>query len=85
LITLTADALNQENEPILSNRHANWDDFRLLVNERLTLNIPHKTEEDTEAAAKVFNNTIQRAGWNATPEHRRTLKDAYDCPITIMQ
>jgi hypothetical protein len=40
LITLTADALNQENEPILSNRHTNWDDFTHLVNERLTLDIP---------------------------------------------
>jgi hypothetical protein len=53
LITLTADALNQEKEPILSNRHTNWDDFRRLVNERLTLNVPLKTEEDLEVAAKL--------------------------------
>jgi hypothetical protein len=33
LITLTADVLNQQNEPILSNRHINWDDFRCLINE----------------------------------------------------
>jgi hypothetical protein len=50
LITPTADALNQENEPILHNRHTKWDDFRCLVNERLSLNILLKTEEDFEAA-----------------------------------
>jgi hypothetical protein len=40
LITLTADALNQQNEPTLSNTHTNWHDFRRLVKERLTLDIP---------------------------------------------
>jgi hypothetical protein len=58
------------------------DDFRCLINERLTLNIPLKTKEDIQAAARFFNNTIQCAGWNATPEHERTLK-TYDCPILI--
>jgi hypothetical protein len=81
--TPAADALNHENDPILSNRHRNWDDFRHLVNERLTLNIPLKTE-DIEAAAKFFNDTIQWAGWNGTPEHKRTL-EAYNCPIKIKQ
>jgi hypothetical protein len=84
LITITAGALNQENEPILSNRHTNWADFRRLVNERLTLNIALITEEDKKAAAKFFSDTIQCVGWNATPEHKTTVK-AYDCPIIIKQ
>jgi hypothetical protein len=46
--------LNQEKEPILSNRHTNWDDFRCLINGRLTWNIPLKTEEDIEAAVKFL-------------------------------
>jgi hypothetical protein len=49
---------------------------------RLTLNISHKIEEDIEAAVKFFNDTIQQAGWNTTPEHTYMLK-AYDCPILI--
>jgi hypothetical protein len=40
LITLMADTLNEENEPILSNRNTNWDDFRPLIKEILALNIP---------------------------------------------
>jgi hypothetical protein len=75
LTTLKAHALNQEKQPHLSNRHRNWDDFRHLINERLTLNVSLKTEEEIEAAVKFFNDTIQWAGWNTTPEHTDTLKD----------
>jgi hypothetical protein len=59
LITLTADALNQEKQRSLSNRHTYWDDLRRLINERLTSNISLKTEEDIEAAM---------------PEHTEILK-----------
>jgi hypothetical protein len=82
LITLTSHALNQEKQPCLSNRHRNWDDFRHLISQRLTLNVSLKTEEDIEAAVKFFNDTLHWAGWNAMPEHTDTLK-AYDCSILI--
>jgi hypothetical protein len=72
LITPTSNALNQEKQPSLSNRHTNWDDFRHLINRRLNLNVSLKTEDDAEAAVKFFNDTVQWAGWNATPEHRHT-------------
>jgi endonuclease/exonuclease/phosphatase family metal-dependent hydrolase len=84
LITLTSHALNQEKQPSLSNRHTNWDDFRHLINQRLTLNITLKTEEDIDAVVNFFNDIVQWAGWNATPEHTDTLK-TYDCPILIKQ
>jgi hypothetical protein len=50
---------------------ANWDDFRCLVNEKLTSNFSLETEE---AAVKFFNDTVQWTGWNTTPEHIKTLK-----------
>jgi hypothetical protein len=61
LITLKAHALNQEEQPGLNNRHTNWDDFRQLINEKFTLNVSLKTEEDIEAAVKFFNDTMQWA------------------------
>jgi hypothetical protein len=36
--------------------------------------------QDTEAAAKFFSDTIQCTCWNAMLEHKRPLK-AYDCTI----
>jgi hypothetical protein len=59
LITITSHALNQEKQPSLSNRHTNLDDFRHLINQRLTLNVSLQTEEDIEAAVKFFNDTVQ--------------------------
>jgi hypothetical protein len=58
LITLTAHALNQEKQRSLSNTHTNWDDFRHIINQRLTLNVSLKTEEDIEAAVKFFSDTV---------------------------
>jgi hypothetical protein len=57
VITLTSHALNQEKQPSLSNRHTNWDDFRHIINQRLTLNVSLQTEEDIEAAVTFFNDT----------------------------
>jgi hypothetical protein len=65
LITIIADLLNKEKEPSLSNKLTNWDDFRRLVNGRLTSNIPLKTEEDIEAAARFFKDTMGRLECNA--------------------
>jgi hypothetical protein len=76
--------MNQEKEPGLSNRHTNWDDFRHLINKRLTLNVSLKTEEDIEEAVKFFNDTVQWVGWNATPEYTGTLK-TYGCLVLIKQ
>jgi hypothetical protein len=59
LITLQAQALNQETRPRLTTKHTNLDYFRQLINERLTLNVPLKTDEYIEAAVKLFNDTIQ--------------------------
>jgi hypothetical protein len=52
LITLKAHVLDQEKQPSLSNRHTNWDGFRHLINQRLTLNVSLQTEEDIETAIK---------------------------------
>jgi hypothetical protein len=76
--------LNQQKQPSLSNRHTNWDDFRHLINNRLTLNVSLKNEEDMEATVKFFNHTIQWACWNAMPEYTDTLK-TYNCPILNKQ
>jgi hypothetical protein len=39
LVTLSTQALNQDQQTSLCSRHTNWDDFRHLTNEKLTINI----------------------------------------------
>jgi hypothetical protein len=67
---------------VQANQHVNWDHFRLLVNKRSFLKVPLKTEEDIEAAVTFFNDTMQWAVWNATPENTATPK-ANNCSILI--
>jgi hypothetical protein len=50
IVILTTHALTPEVPPRLSNRRTKWDFFRLLITERLTLNIPIETTEDIEEA-----------------------------------
>jgi hypothetical protein len=64
LISLTSHALNKEKQPSLSNRHRDWDDFRHLINQRLTLNVSFKTKEDTEAAVLQRYSTMSRLELN---------------------
>jgi hypothetical protein len=60
LITLTAHVLNQENQPSSSNRHTNWDDFRHLINQRLTLNVPLKLKKTLKQQSSSW--TVQNSG-----------------------
>jgi hypothetical protein len=70
-------------------RQYSWLGFVLQVRRlpddvNVILNVYLKIEEDIEAAVKFFNDTVQWAGWNATPEHSDTLK-TYGCPILTKQ
>jgi hypothetical protein len=69
LVTLSTQAILRVPQPRLFNRKTHWDAFRYLLNERLLLNVPVKTDSDIEAAIKSYNIIIQWAGWTTTPEH----------------
>jgi hypothetical protein len=84
LITLTSQPIRPDPPPSLSNRLTNWDYFKHLVNQRLLLQIPLKTTDDIEEAVKSFTDTVQWAGWKATPPlPNRTRINA--CPLKIQQ
>jgi endonuclease/exonuclease/phosphatase family metal-dependent hydrolase len=84
LITLNLCALNQAPRSRLCTSKTNWDYFRQLITENLTLRVPLKTETQIKDAVKYFNDIIQWAGWNATPEHTY-IPPSHDCPIVIKQ
>jgi hypothetical protein len=68
----------------LYNQRTTWEAFDDLINERLQLHVPLKTESDIEDAVKNFNDTIQWVAWNTTPPHS-DVQRVYDCPILIKQ
>jgi hypothetical protein len=59
LVTLSTKTIHRILQPRLCNRKTDWDAYRHLLNERLLLNVPLKTDSDTEAAIKNFNYIIQ--------------------------
>jgi hypothetical protein len=75
LITLKAQALNQEKQASLINRHTSWDNFRKLINDRLTLNVSFKTKDDIEVTVKFFNDTMGKLECNArTYRHSQDIR-----------
>jgi hypothetical protein len=83
LITLTAHTLNHEKQPSLSNRQTNWDDFRSLINENLSLIVSFETEEDNEAAVKQQSSSSMLQG---TLECKaRIYRHTQGCSILIKQ
>jgi hypothetical protein len=84
LVMLSSQALRRERPQSLCNRRTNFDEFRNLITERLTLHIPRKTAENIEATVQYFNDTIQCTCWNTTPEQSSPLK-TNECPLLIKQ
>jgi hypothetical protein len=84
LVSLSKQTFLRSPPPRLYNQRTNWEAFRDLINERLQLHAPLKTESDIGDAVKDCNNTIQWAAWNTTPPHS-DVQRAYDCPILIKQ
>jgi hypothetical protein len=76
LVMLTVEVLNQERGRILSNRHINWDDYRCLINERLTLNIPLKPrkalKQQPNSSMIQFNVQVGMQCRNIKGHSRRT-------------
>jgi DNA mismatch repair protein MutH len=58
--------------------------FSHLIQQRLILNVPLKTEAGIEAAVKCCNDTVQWAGWKATSKLPAASR-IHGCPITIKQ
>jgi hypothetical protein len=84
LVTLSTKAILLIPQPKLCNRKTDLDAFRHLLNERLLLNVPLKTDSYTEAAIKNYDDIIQWAGWATTPEHTEACQTYY-CPILMKQ
>jgi hypothetical protein len=84
LVTLSTKEILRIPQPRFCNTKTDWDASHHLLNERLLLNVSFKTNSDTEAAIKNFNNITQWACWTTTPEHNEA-RQTYDCPILIKQ
>ena len=85
LVTVFAHILGKSKKPSLySKKKKDWNCFREILDEQITLTIPLKTEIDIEEAAENIPKLIQNAAWQATP-CRKDQTPTEECPIIIKQ
>lgn len=73
IATLSSSAITLDRPLRLSSRLTDWDVFRGLVNENLPLKISLKTPDEIENAVELFNNTIQKSAFKATPTSKENV------------
>jgi hypothetical protein len=84
IITLHSRIILKLSAPTLSNKKTNWEIFRNLIRENLTLDLPLKANRDIEDYVHHFVRTIQQAAGNSTP-NRHKSHNMYECTPMIKQ
>jgi len=67
LVPMYTHVVGTPKKPSLYNKHTDWEAFREMLDKRINLSIPLKTNVDIEEAVATLTNTIQQAAWQATP------------------
>lgn len=84
LVNLNMNAVQAPEACKLHNRKTDWDLFRNLVTTSINQNIILKSDTDIEEAVEHFNEIIQKAAWEATPEPKRK-EDPPQCPLRVRE
>lgn len=84
VVLLCCKATRQTKNCKLHTRKTNWSLFKELVENSLDCKIPLTTDEEVTQAVETFNNCIQQAAWDATPETVDQAQDLYLYPKYIL-
>jgi hypothetical protein len=60
--------------PVLTNKHTDWDYFNYLLESNTNLSVPLKTADQLERELNASMTVIQEAAWNNTPVIKTKLK-----------
>ena len=74
VLSLNENAIQKSNNPVLVNRKTDWENFKITLEERIQLAVPLKTRENLDLEVEKFNNDIQQAAWENTPQIQRILR-----------
>jgi hypothetical protein len=65
--------MNYQN-PVLTNKHTDWDYINYLLESNINLSVPLKTADHLERELNAFTTAIQETAWNSTPVTKTKLK-----------
>jgi hypothetical protein len=60
--------------PVLTNKHTDWDCFNYLLECNINVSVSLKTTYQLEKELNTFTTAIQEAAWVSTPAIKRKLK-----------
>jgi hypothetical protein len=60
--------------PVLSNKHTDWDCFNYLLECNINLSLLLKTTDQLEKELNTFTTAIRGAAWDSTTAIKRKLK-----------
>lgn len=84
IITVSTKIIERQITPSLYNKNTNWNRYRSIIDDTISLNIRLKDKNDITNAIVIFNQAIHLAAREATPEQRiRTTQT--DCPTLIKE
>jgi hypothetical protein len=67
LLTIGEHIITKVQNPILINKHTEWDYFNFLLETKIDLSVPLKTIDQLEDELYYFTTAIQAAAWKSTP------------------
>lgn len=70
ILTISSSVIKKEPPFSLSNNNTDWNHFRKLINENLSLKMSLKTTEEIETAVENFNSALQECALQASPHQK---------------
>jgi hypothetical protein len=68
-LTTSDKIIMEDQNPVLTNKHTDWDYFNYILESNTNLSVPLKTADQLERELNAFTTVIQEAAWNSTPVH----------------
>lgn len=73
-LTISDKIITKDQNPVLTNKHTDWEYFNYLLESNIRLSVPLKTTHHIEEELNDFILAIQNAAWCSTPSIKRKLK-----------
>jgi hypothetical protein len=73
-LTISDKIITKDQNPVLPNKHTDWNYFNSLPGSNINLSVPLKTADQLERELDTSTNAIQEAALNSTPVIKTKLE-----------
>lgn len=84
-VTLLTNIKTRNKPSTLHNFKTNWNKFRVLINEKVILNILLQTPDDVDNVTEYLNTLLQESSYVTTPELVLSEETKFHLPANIRE